>query len=249
MPGARRKSASRSMAPSARPSLAQASNSADQPGTLSREAVPVEVGQPVGQVARPDHQDALLPQRAQPRPDLQQPVRVVGGQAELQHRHIGVRVHHLERHPGAVVQAAHRMLVHALAVRQQRSDLRGQRAGVRRRVGHGVEARVEAPEVVDQRRAGGRRGQRQRGRLPVRADDQHCARLGQGLCPAEELVDPQRVVEQRRCAMAEVESGQRPVLLAPARLVAAGRRGGGEEVVEAPPCTGGWRRLITEAPR
>ena len=77
----------------------------------------------MGQVARPDDQDALLPQRAQPRPDLQQPVRVVGGQAQLQHRHVGVRVHHLERYPGPVVQAALRVLVHALGVRQQRGDL------------------------------------------------------------------------------------------------------------------------------
>ena len=85
--------------------------------------------------------------------ELQQPDRVVGRQRHLQHRDVGVGVHDLQRHPGAVVEAAAGVLVHRLGRRHHRRDALGERGGVRGRVGHPVVLRVEAAEVVDQRRA------------------------------------------------------------------------------------------------
>ena len=110
----------------------------------------------------------------------------------------------------------------------QGGDPRGEVTRVRGRVGHPVVGGVEAAEVVDQRGAGGGRGEAQRRRLPVRADDQDRLRLRQGLRPGEELPDPDRVVEDRRGPVAEVERGQRPVVGRPASLGPAG----GDRLVE-----------------
>ena len=66
-----------------------------------------------------------------------------------------VRVHDPQRHPGAVVEAAAGVLVHRLGARHHRRDPLRERGGRRGLVGHPVVLRVEAAEVVDQRRAVG----------------------------------------------------------------------------------------------
>ena len=82
----------------------------------------------------------------------------------------------------------------------------GQRGGVRGLVGHPVVLRVEAAEVVDQRRAARADSADRRG-LPVRADDQDRLRARQVAGPGGELARPHRVVEQRGRAVADVERG------------------------------------------
>ena len=80
----------------------------------------VEERQAVGHEAGADDEHALLAQGPQPRAQGEQPVGVVGGHAQLQHRDVGLGVHDLQRHPGAVVEAAAAVLVHRLGVGQQR---------------------------------------------------------------------------------------------------------------------------------
>ena len=165
--------------------------------------------------------------------DREQPIRVVRRHAQLQHRHVRVRVHHLQRHPGSVVESAAGVLVHRLPVGQQRGDLAGQRGRVRGGVAHLEVAASEPAEVVDQRRSGFRRRDHQRRSLPVRADDQDRGRLGQRQRPGEQLVHPVRVVEDRRRAVAQIQRGHRAVLGRPALMVAAPRCGGRHEGVES----------------
>ena len=142
----------------------------DRPRRRRRVDPPVlQERQPVGQEPRPDHQHPLVAQRPQPPAELEQASRVVRREAELEHRDVRVGVHHPQRHPCAVVEATAGVLVHRLGVGHRRSDPPGQRAGIRRRVRHPVEALLEPAEVVDQRRAGTRGRQAERSRLPVRA--------------------------------------------------------------------------------
>ena len=116
-----------------------------------------------------------------------------------------VGVHDLQRHPGAVVEAAAGVLVHRLAGRHHRRRPAGASAdGVGGLVGHLVVPRREPAEVVDQRRAA-RPTEHDRRGLPVRADDEDRLRARQVAGPRGELAGPERVVEQRRGAVADVE--------------------------------------------
>ena len=107
MPGARlRKSASSSTAPRARVSAVHASNSRDQPGAGASGRQSRRNGRPCVVKPEPDDQHALVAQRGEPAAQLEQPVRLQGRQRHLQHRDVGVRVHHGQRHVRPVVEAA-----------------------------------------------------------------------------------------------------------------------------------------------
>ena len=101
-------------------------------------------------VAGADDQHSLLSQRAQLLSDPNQPVRIVSWHAELQHRHVRVRIHHLQRHPGTMIKTAAGMFVDRLEVGHQRRDLRGERGRIRGRVGHLEVPPAESAEVIDQ---------------------------------------------------------------------------------------------------
>ena len=118
-----------------------------------------------------------------------------GGQRHLQDRDVGLGEHDLQRHPGAVVEAAADVLVDGLAVGHHRRDPLGQVRGVRCLVGHLVVLRREPAEVVDERRVARREADR-RG-LPVGADDEDRRRARQVAGPGRQLPRPDRVVEQR----------------------------------------------------
>jgi hypothetical protein len=186
----------------------------------------------VGHEPRADDQDPLVAQGPQAAADVEQARRVVGGHGQLQHRDVAVGVHDLQRDPGAVVEAAAGVLVDRLAVRHGRGHPGRQGAGVRGRVGHLEVAAVEAGEVVHQRSAGSAGGQAQRRRLPVGADDEDGGGRGKGLGPAEQLLDPGRVLEQGRRPVAQVQRGHRPVLGCPEPPLAGRRRGVAQEGVE-----------------
>ncbi len=194
--------------------------------------VRAQEGQAVGHVAGADDEDALLAQGPEPAAEVHQPLRAVRRHAQLQDGDVRVRVHHLERHPGAVVEAAAGVLVDRLGVGHERGDAGGEGPGVGCRVGHLVVVLSEAAEVVDQGSAGTGRGEAQRRGLPVGADDEDGGRLRQGLAPREELSDPVRVVEDGRSAVAEVERGHRAVVRGPGPVVAAAGRDVAQEVVE-----------------
>jgi len=71
----------------------------------------------VGGEAGADDEYALVAQGAEPLAEGEQVAGVLGGQAELQHGHVGQRVHGHQGHPGAVVEPAADVLVHRGAVR------------------------------------------------------------------------------------------------------------------------------------
>ena len=190
--------------------------------------------QAVGHEAGPDDQHALLAQRAEVAAEVQEPARVLRRQAELQHGHVTQRVHDLQRDPSAVIEAAVRVLVHRLAARQRSRHPPGQVAGVRCGVCHLVVPGMKAAEVVHQRGTGRRRGQHDRRRLPVRADDQDAARFGHALGPGGQLAHPRPVVEQRRGAVAEVQRRKRSVVRHPGPLRTADLDGAVHEGVERP---------------
>ena len=82
--------------------------------------------QPVGHEAGADDQHALLAQR--PQPARRGPAAAPGRGSGMLSCSTGTsaqRVHDLQRHPGAVVEAAAGVLVHRLGVRHQRGDLGG----------------------------------------------------------------------------------------------------------------------------
>ena len=108
--------------------------------------------QAVGQEAAAHDQHALVAQRRQPPADLEQVLRIEVGHRHLEDRDVGVRVHRLERHPRAVVEAAvsaARAPARSSGIR--RAHLRGELGRARRVVGHPVVVLGEAVEVVDQR--------------------------------------------------------------------------------------------------
>ena len=98
-----------------------------------------EERQAVGEEAGADDQHALVAQRPQPLAELEQALRVLGGQRHLQHRDVGLGVHDLQRHPGAVVEAAAGVLVDRLGVgHQRRRRARASAEASGRLVGHPV---------------------------------------------------------------------------------------------------------------
>ena len=70
-----------------------------------------------------DDQHALVAQRREPPTDLEQVLRVEVGHRQLEDRDVGVGVHRLQRHPGAVVEAAARPVEDRLVVGHQGPDL------------------------------------------------------------------------------------------------------------------------------
>ncbi len=163
-------------------------------------------GQPVGGEPGPDHEHALVTQRLQPPAQVEEPVGFQGRHRHLQDRHVGVRVHHGQRHVGAVVQppvGPHDLL----GVGHHRRDRVGQLRGARCGVGDLVVLAWEPAEVVHQRhRFGG--AQHQRGRLPVGRHHQDRLRPRQVGSERRELVHPAGVVDQRRCTVAEKQRRQ-----------------------------------------
>ena len=145
----------------------------------------------MGHEAGADDQHALVAQRrAAGAPSSSSWRGSCGGQAQLQHRDVGVGVHDLQRHPGAVVEAAAAGAGAPARCRASAGDLRGQVAGVRGVVAHRVVQRGEAAEVVDQLASGRVLLTDQRRGLPVRADDEDRLRLGQRPRPAVQLAHP-----------------------------------------------------------
>ena len=113
-------------------------------------AVAPQKWQAMCHVARADDQHSLLSQGPQLLPDPKEPVWIMGRHAELQYRHIRVRIHHLKRHPGSMIKTAARMLMHRLEVRHQRGDVRGERRCIRRLIGHVEVPPTKPAEVIDQ---------------------------------------------------------------------------------------------------
>ena len=181
----------------------------DRPaGRLGLDAELLEERQAVGEEARPDDQHALVAQRAQPLAELHQPVRVVGGQRHLQHRDVGLGVHDLQRHPRAVVEAAGGVLVDRLAVGHHRRDPLRQRAW--RRASRRSSGSTSARTRRSRRPAARRLADRLTG-----ADSQWALTMriafgrGRSRGPGRELAGPDRVVEQRRRTVADVEGRHR----------------------------------------
>ena len=107
---------------------------------------------------------------------------------------------------------------------QQLADRGGELGGARGVVADLVVVLGEAPEVVDERHGlGGAEGER--GLLPVGGDHQDRRGAGQARGPGGQLAGPERVVGQRRRAVAEVEgrhAGPLRVAVAPVGVRGAG---------------------------
>ena len=100
------------------------------------EGVATEPAQVVGSAAAAHNQYALRAQRTQRPPDIEVVPRSEARlQRQLDHRHIGLRIHEAERHPGAVIETALAIDVGwKPGLAQQRRDLRGQLRITRGRV-------------------------------------------------------------------------------------------------------------------
>ena len=127
---------------------------------------------------RADDQRALVAQRREPRADVEQLLRVEGGHRQLEHRDVGLGEHLDERHVGAVVEPARRVLVQppptcAAGGRRRTGPARG--AG-RRVVGAPRSTSAGSPRSRRASGAGRRRADRDRGLLPVGRDDQDARR-------------------------------------------------------------------------
>src|SRR5439155_632892 len=165
-----------------------------------------EKRQTVGQEAAADHQHALVAKRAQPAADFEELLGIEARHRDLEHRHVGSRIHHGERHVGAVVKPAIGLFGNRL-IGKQAPNVGGQLRRARRWISCLVIALGKATEVIDERRAGARRADRQWGVFPVGRDHQDRGRTRQGVRPGGQLGDPQPVVNQRRCAVADVQGG------------------------------------------
>ena len=139
-------------------------------------------------------------------PSVEQPHRVVGGQRHLQHRDVGLGVHDPQRHPGAVVEAAAGVLVDRLGGRHQRRRSAG-RAPWRR-------ASRRSSGSTSRRSRRSRRPAARRSALRLTGADSQCALTiriafgrGRSAAQAASCARPDRVVEQRRGAVADVEGG------------------------------------------
>ena len=194
---------------------------------VAEELVAAEVGQPVGQEAGADDEDALVTQRHGA---------AARGRAAGPDRGSGCSAAAPARRPSGYITFSGTQapwsrprvgsLVERLAVGSTAGHLAGQGAGVGGRVGPWCSSAGREPaEVVDRGCAGGPgRRQTQRGGLPVGAHHEDGGGRGQCPAPGEQLVDPERVVEEGRGAVAEEEGRHRPVVRAPGRR--PGRGGG-----------------------
>ena len=153
-------------------------------GRIGQRGVRAARAHPVAQVVRDvtaaDHEHAFAGERRERAPDVEVVRGVAPGlHGELDHRHVRVRIHVQQRHPGAVVEAATTVRARGDAgVLQEfdRARRHVRRAG--RAVADLVERVREAAEVVDRLRLRIRRHHRQ-ARLPVRGRDEHRARARQ----------------------------------------------------------------------
>ena len=146
----------------------------------------LEIAQVVRDAARADDQEAPLGKRCQRPPESP---RLLGTTAALDreryHRHVGVRKHHAQRHPGAVVETAPGILRDRKRCSFDRGDdLVGRLAAAGGWITDPVQLLREPPEVMDRFGALGKADCRHF-RIPVRADDddharrrQHARRLG-----------------------------------------------------------------------
>jgi hypothetical protein len=148
-----------------------------------------------------DDQHAVVAQRRELAPHLEQPTRIQRRHGHLQNGYVRLGEHLDERHICAVVEAAVGVLVDLLAgPGQQPSNVHRQLGSTRRVVGDLVVALREPAEVVGQRDLlGGTDGQR-RG-FPVRGDHQDRLGTWQVAAPGRQFGGPGRVVGQRRCAV------------------------------------------------
>ena len=142
---------------------------------------PAEVGraQVVDDVAAAQDQHALVAQGGQALAGFVVPaVGLAAIDAELDDRHVGVRIHRPQHAPGAMVQAARRVLDHDIG-RQELADPRRQ-GRIAGRAVLDVEQRLrEAAEIVDRLRRRPGADRRGAARLPVGADHQHRLRTRQ----------------------------------------------------------------------
>ena len=161
----------------------------------------------VGHEAAAHDQHTLVTQWREASADLQEHARLLAGHRHLEDRDVGLGVHRQQRHVRPVVQTAPRILGSGRQVRYQPADAFAQPRRTGRGIGHLVVPLGEAIEVVDQRHRRGR-ADHERSRLPVGRDDQDRLRARQRLCPVGELLGPERIVHQRRRAVAQVHSGR-----------------------------------------
>ncbi|MPM54064.1 hypothetical protein SDC9_100837 [bioreactor metagenome] len=153
-----------------------------------------------------DDEHALVAQRRQLSAEGEEPARVEGGQRELQHRDVGLRVHLHQRDVRPVVEAAGLVRLHLGGGVEQAADGPRQVRGGGRVVRHRGVLLRKAPEVVHQGRAD-RRGHRDRCLLPVGGDHQDRLGVGQLARPGVQLVRPDGVIGERRGAVAEEDGG------------------------------------------
>jgi hypothetical protein len=136
----------------------------------------------VGEEPAADDQYALVTQRRQPPPDLQQPIRLQVRHRHLQYGDVGDREHLHQRHKGTVVRPPAGNVLYAMTgAAQQLAYVVGERGSAGRRVGHAVVVLGEASEAVHQRHSRGS-AERERGLLPMRRD--HQDRLARGRAQA-----------------------------------------------------------------
>ena len=121
-----------------------------------------QIRQAVGHEAAADDENALVAERPQPLAQLEQAAGIQRRERELQHGHVRLRIHGDQRHVGAVVQAAARLVRHRALAAGQLGDARGQLGSRRSRVARLVVPVRKAVEVVDERHAGSGRTERER---------------------------------------------------------------------------------------
>ena len=123
---------------------------------------------------------------------------------KLHHRHIGLRIHQHQRHPGAVIQPAHGIN----AAANQRADLARQQRVTRRGIAQIVQRRRKAAKIMDGAVHRHRIGHG-RGRIPMRRHRHNAARLAKTLPqPAQEIARRHIVKRQGRGAMGNKDRGQ-----------------------------------------
>src|SRR6187200_1999323 len=101
-----------------------------------------------------------------------------------------------------MIKTAAWMFMNRLEIRHERSDFCGERGCIRRWVSHGEVPAPEAAEVIHQPSSDCRRGQCERGGFPMGTYDQDGSWLRDRSRPAEQLVHPLRIVEDRRSSVA-----------------------------------------------
>ena len=146
-------------------------------GRRIAQRIPAEEREIVGSAARRQDQHVLLAQRGERTAQAVMMCRTeIGLDRQLRHRYIGLRIHQHHRHPGAVIQSAHR-IARDFEPRfvQQRGDALRQRWRAGRGVTQAVQRLRKPEEVVNRLRALGHTDRRS-GSVPVRGQHQHRVR-------------------------------------------------------------------------